>query len=111
MPNEELTELLKKGSAVWNDWRQQNLMTRPDLSGADLKSLDLRRAVLDGADLSDADLSGSDLSEAKLVYANLCGAVLAGDTEPDREGAVNLNRADLTRAAGCISSAPAGPVM
>lgn len=53
--NEEAKEILKKGVAAWNEWRQQNQEVVPDLRGARLNGLDLRRAVLDHVDLSETN--------------------------------------------------------
>lgn len=98
MANYQQLELLKKGAASWNEWREQNQDVDLDFHAAELRCLDLRLANLDGADLSNAVLSGSDLSEARLSYANLCDAVLAADSTPHSD-TVNLSGADLTRAA------------
>lgn len=81
MADQDHLALLKRGVAVWNEWRRQNPHIQPDLSGAvlvetDLKEVDLRRANVRRADLSGADLRGAlldeaDLSEAKLIKADL----------------------------------------
>ena len=64
-------------------------LSRANLSGADLSGANLSRADLFGADLSGADLSGADLSGANLSRANLSGADLSG---------ANLSRANLSGA-------------
>jgi Pentapeptide repeats (8 copies) len=92
MANDEHVEMLRKGVAAWNAWRDENPNIRPDLSGAKtLIKANLRGANLSGADLSEADLSEADLSMGNLIAANLSaadlnGAVLSG---------ANLGRADL----------------
>ncbi len=111
MANQEHLEILTKGVAEWNSWREANPGIRPDLveadfveadlsgadlgeanlSGADLREANLSGADLSGADLSEADLSGADLSEANLSRANLNGASLI---EANLSGA-NLSGADL----------------
>ena len=98
MANKEHLELLEKGVAVWNEWRQRDSGTNPDLRGASLRDLDLRQVNLNGADLSGADIGGTDLSGAGMVYANLCGVV----RKPDAGGftrTANFKGADLSRAA------------
>lgn len=36
MANEEHLRILKQGAEVWNQWRQENLEIKPDLSEANL---------------------------------------------------------------------------
>jgi hypothetical protein len=36
MANDEHVAILKKGVDVWNEWREQAIHIKPDLSGADL---------------------------------------------------------------------------
>ena len=75
-------------------WRDQCLITRPDLSGANLYRTNLRGVNLDGADLVEADLRGARLAGAELMGAKLAGARLA---EADLTRA-NLVGADLSEA-------------
>jgi uncharacterized protein YjbI with pentapeptide repeats len=82
--NEDHLKILQRGVLVWNQWRREKLIARPDLRGADL----------DGADLRDADLRWTNLSEANLNEANLNGANL---WRADLSGA-NLRRANLVNA-------------
>lgn len=89
--------------------RQQGLLDRGALKGADLHEANLRGANLNlaglaGADLTQADLSGADLSVADLQSASLCQSVLektkllwAGLQGADLSGA-DLREADLTGA-------------
>jgi hypothetical protein len=37
MANEEHVALLKQGVEVWNKWRKENPVVRPDLNGANLR--------------------------------------------------------------------------
>ncbi len=99
MANEEHLAILKKGVAVWNEWRKRNLSVRPDLAEAVLKGIDLSGAILYGADMRGADLAGADLLGADLREANLCGAGLSGGDflGADLRGA-QLSEADLGRA-------------
>jgi uncharacterized protein YjbI with pentapeptide repeats len=83
--NEHLT-LLRRGTKVWNEWRERNPDVVPDLGGADLSSADLSEADLSEADLSGANLSEANLSQAHLRMVNLSEAYL---------GAANLFRAEL----------------
>jgi hypothetical protein len=95
---------VRQGSAIWNEWREQNANIKPDLEGASLNGVQLRNANLGDAilieadlreaDLREADLSGADLTlaylrAARLDNAKLCGAFLVG---------TNLINADLTDA-------------
>lgn len=45
-------DFLKRGAKVWNEWRQQNPTTKPELIEADLESANLHEADLQGARLS-----------------------------------------------------------
>jgi hypothetical protein len=117
-------ERLRRGSEVWNLWRQSNPDIRPDLIHANLNGLvleaanlhkavlarsDLSGAMLSKSDLSDSDLSrtdlggadlnGSNLSRAHVVEADLSGANLRGVSmrSANLSGA-NLRNADLTNA-------------
>ncbi len=72
-----------EGVNAWNEWRLQESVVRPDLSGAELHEADLtwanlRGAILRGANLVAADMTEADLSEADLSEANLRGASLRG---------------------------------
>jgi uncharacterized protein YjbI with pentapeptide repeats len=68
---------LKQGAAVWNAWRHEHRIARPDLSAADLRGLDLAQADLGWADLREADFTGCNLGWARLVAADLRGADLS----------------------------------
>jgi uncharacterized protein YjbI with pentapeptide repeats len=102
MANDEQVEMLKKGAAAWNTWRQENpdiRDIRPDLSGADLSGADLSGADLSGADLSRADLGRADLSEAILGKAILTMADLReADLRLAYLGEANLREANLSEA-------------
>ena len=83
MANREHLELIRKGTATWNDWRSANPGIRPDLREADLNGVELREANLCDADLNGAilrraKLSGADLRAADLRGADLSGALLDG---------------------------------
>jgi hypothetical protein len=114
MANDEHVAILEKGVEVWNAWRHEFWLRKPDFSGANLSGADLTRANLSGvdlreaklfqsqlfgADLRGANLSGADLSEANLSNAALTGANLVGALLFD----TNLREADLTGAdlTGC----------
>lgn len=119
MAKREQLDLLKRGVKEWNQWRDTNPYTRPDLSDADLRAarlsgaylsrVDLRAARLSGARLNnanlrrshlrEANLSGADLREANLSEVDLSGADLSGACLREaclREG--NLSGADLGEA-------------
>lgn len=119
---EELLELLKQGSKIWNEWRVTSAdfdIGDVDLSGADLSGADLNVAYLTGVNLSEANLSGANLSgaylnganlsHAQLKEANLSNAHLRGAnlSEAQLRGAnlngahlsgINLSRANLRKA-------------
>jgi hypothetical protein len=99
MANDEHVEILKKGVAVWNAWRNENPSgIRPNLRLATLSRVNLREANLGGADLSRANLRGADLSRANLRGADLSRANLRGAyLNADLIGA-NLGGADLSGA-------------
>lgn len=83
MAVQEHLAVLYEGVNAWNEWRLQESVIRPDLSGATLREADLtwanlRGAVLRGADLVAVDMTEADLSEADLSDANLRGASLRG---------------------------------
>src|SRR5271165_973187 len=96
MANPEHLNFIQQGIESWNEWKEKNPASLPDLSGADLSGADLRGADLSKADLSKADLSkahlfGANLSSANLTSANLSSANLSG---ADLSGAY-LRGADL----------------
>src|SRR5258708_4531988 len=93
MANQEHLELLKQGTAVWNEWRKHHPEIQPDLSdaylikaelsdanlsNANLYRANLYRADLSNANLTDADLSRADLGFATFVRTNLKGTTLTG---------------------------------
>lgn len=83
-----------QGVEVWNQWREENFLLRPDLSHLDLSKKNFAGAKLFGVDLShanlcEANLSGTDFQEARLTAANLYGANLVW---------ANLGRANLCEA-------------
>jgi uncharacterized protein YjbI with pentapeptide repeats len=114
MADQSHLDVLLQDVEAWNEWREQNPSTIPDLPGADLSKADLlgadlSRADLTRADLSEANLTRADLSDgpipfqpvyvvvsasARLRDASLGGAILR---EADLTGA-NLVKANLTRA-------------
>lgn len=75
---------LKKGSIIWNRWRQLDEDLAIDLSNADLVNINLSGVNLSGVNLSKANLSGANLFGADLKGANLSEA--------------NLNEVDLSKA-------------
>jgi uncharacterized protein YjbI with pentapeptide repeats len=89
MANREDAARLKKGGALWNQWRRYSPDAWIDLSGADLSKVDLREVDLRRADLSEAYLMGTKLSGANLSGARLYNTYLRG---------VSLIRSNLTKA-------------
>jgi hypothetical protein len=109
MADRSQLKILRQGSEVWNDWRNQAGLMRADLSEANLRGAELSRADLSEANLREAELSradlfrtnlrGAELSRADLRKANLRVAELsrANLREADLRGA-NLSEANLSRA-------------
>jgi uncharacterized protein YjbI with pentapeptide repeats len=81
MANPEHVEVLKKGIAAWNVWREQYPNIRPKLDGIDLEGQHLRNANFKLVDFSGAilresrcykaDFTGADLSDANLEWVLL----------------------------------------
>ncbi len=72
----ECAKDIENGSTLWNNWRKNNNIQRPDLSGADLQSLTLHRYNFSGANLQNSNLSHTILLESHFIMANLDEAVL-----------------------------------
>jgi uncharacterized protein YjbI with pentapeptide repeats len=89
MPEAEHLEILKQGTDVWNQWREEKFYVRPNLRGADLRDVDVSKVYLGEADLTGVDLRGRDLSHAQLYDVDLTEAKLNN---------AKLVKADLTRA-------------
>ena len=104
MADQSQLDILVQGVESWNEWREQNPSTVPDLrvdfSGLwgnlmdPLYSVDLTGANFTGANLAGASFAGRDVSGASLSGANLSGANLS---EANLSGA-NLTEANLTGA-------------
>src|SRR5271166_437342 len=78
MANPEHLNFIQQGIESWNEWKEKNPASLPDLSGADLSG-----ANLSGADLSGAYLRGADLIQTRLIdtdfrQANLTGSSIYG---------------------------------
>jgi uncharacterized protein YjbI with pentapeptide repeats len=93
MANQEQVALLKRGSEVWNRWREKNPEVKIDLHKANF-----RDAVLGEANLRDADLNEAEFSGVYLTKADLCEAILVkayfNKATLDK---ANLNKANLSR--------------
>lgn len=124
MANPEHLFRLNQGALLWNKWRQQNLLVKPDLTnlefgrkslqgvnlsranlaGANLAGVDLWKANLVLADLTNADLSKARLRDANLIRANLSGArlqevnLLGANLNDSQLRDADFNRADLSLA-------------
>jgi uncharacterized protein YjbI with pentapeptide repeats len=97
MANQEHLDLLRQGVEIWNQWREEHLACKLDLSEADLKGFDLSRANLarvnlSGAQLREVNFSGAYLMEADLSRSNLSRASLGGAYLLE----TNLWKADLS---------------
>ena len=91
MADEAQVKILKKGVKAWNEWREVNPETRPDLSGANFRETDLHGADLNGADLVGITFTGGNLHKSILAKANLSEADIR---DVDLIGA-DLSQADL----------------
>jgi hypothetical protein len=115
MANPEHVKRLRRGTEIWNRWREENAEINPDLTGAQLARyrhnifgkrlsynlghLNLRATFLQGADLSYANLSEADLTGANLKEANLDHVDLANSRlRKARFTAANLAYANLANA-------------
>jgi len=67
----------KEDAGIWNRWRDEHNVERPDLRGADLSKLVLHGVNLQFADLTETRLMGASIV-ASLDYAVLNGADLTG---------------------------------
>jgi uncharacterized protein YjbI with pentapeptide repeats len=114
MADPEHLEILKRGTTIWNRWREENPTIHPNLGGADISRVDLsganllgahlrratlRRALLREANLRWADLHEANLHEARLRKADLSAAYLGGaDLSEAHMRDVNLSEAHLSGA-------------
>jgi len=107
MANIEQAEILNRGAAEWNKWRQKNRTVYPDLVGITLPYALLDEVNLENANLLEANFQGASLARANLRNTNLKDARLrratlrdANLTEVNLYGA-DLREADLTFAILC----------
>lgn len=119
MADKKHLEILTQGAQAWNNWREIEFYTRPNLRGADLSGIDLSdyylgEANLSGVDLSNRDFSGihlenadldgtnfnnTNLTDANLIRSYLFSADLVGaNLERANLQATDFRDADLTRA-------------
>lgn len=77
MANADHLRKLQQGVDVWNGWRREEPLVRPNLGRANLCKIDLREADLGKADLRGANLCGADLFETDFRNASLRGANLS----------------------------------
>ena len=94
MADEKHLELIEQGVEEWNQWRQANPESLPDLSGAYLFEAELSGANLSKVDLSRACLIGTNLKQANLSEANLQSLYASAANLED----VDLSKADLREA-------------
>jgi len=93
MANLRQVDILSDGVDVWNEWRDDNPQTRPDLQGVDLSEEELNEANLCNANLSGADFNGTNLTDADLTDAIAVNV----DFGSSILNFANLTRANLTR--------------
>lgn len=98
MAKQEHFEILKQGSKVWNEWREENPKLLPDLRDIDFE-WPRYEPDLSGADLTGADLRGAALNMIRLDRAILGGAHLRGAyLSSTILTSADLSRADLREA-------------
>src|SRR5258708_26362611 len=73
MADEQHLDVLLRGAAEWNRWRQDNPSILPDLVG-----VNLARARLDGVNLRDANLAHASFLKCQLADADFTNAILGG---------------------------------
>jgi tetratricopeptide (TPR) repeat protein len=113
MANQVHVRILQQGANVWNRWRKQHPMIKPNLKGVDLgisgmgqSEEELRRwglsedhilaIKLSAEGLQGINLSNSDLRKANLWKVNLCYADLRdANLQGAYLGDTNLSRANL----------------
>jgi uncharacterized protein YjbI with pentapeptide repeats len=99
MADKKHLEILNQGVEAWNNWREANFYTRPDLHDADLTGIDVSKIDLSGAYLGHVDFSGRNLNNAHLDNAELIRASFDdADVSVAELSRANLFRASLVRA-------------
>jgi len=78
MANHKHVEILSRGVPIWNQWREQDIDIKPNLSGTNLFQVNLSNANLRQTDLRKTDLRGAKLNEANLYKSDLRNANLKG---------------------------------
>jgi uncharacterized protein YjbI with pentapeptide repeats len=101
---EQVKLLREEGVETWNNWREINPESIPDLREANLAGVNLRTAELSNVDLSAADLSRADLTQARLTAARLSKAgfnqaiLLASELDHADLSGADLSETDLSSA-------------
>jgi uncharacterized protein YjbI with pentapeptide repeats len=101
---EQVKLLREEGVETWNNWREMNPESIPDLREANLAGVNLRTAELSNVDLSAADLSRADLTQARLTAARLSKAgfnqaiLLASELDHADLSGADLSETDLSSA-------------
>jgi uncharacterized protein YjbI with pentapeptide repeats len=104
MANHKHVEILFQGVTAWNQWREQDLDIKPNLSGcnlnkANLAHANLRQTNLRKTDLREANLVEADLFKADLRNANLRGVnAISSDLKGANLSGAHLISTDLSRA-------------
>jgi len=100
MANAEHIDVLRRGTTVWNAWRQQHPAIRPDFAFAELAGLkmafgvNLAGSCFDDANLQHTDFSGANFDNASLLRVNFAHSELRKTSFTS----ANLRRANLTAA-------------
>jgi len=105
MADSQQLALIRQGPKKWNQWRETNPLTNPDLSEAKLSEARLRGANLSKVDLSEADLSGATSARQNSAGRTSVGRISVGRSSARRTSVggahltgANLNRANLSGA-------------
>ncbi|HVG24293.1 MAG TPA: pentapeptide repeat-containing protein [Thermoanaerobaculia bacterium] len=104
----DLLQILDRGAAEWNRWREEIGETRlaivganldgKDLRGYDLHATDFLRVELAKADLSDANFFDARFHDCTLIGAKVDGARLGAQFGNSRLDEIDFRRADLREA-------------
>jgi TIR domain-containing protein/pentapeptide repeat protein len=63
MADKEQVEIIKKGTQIWHQWRNDHPEICPDLTGASLSGMDLRGIYLIDSDVRDANFESANLGQ------------------------------------------------
>ncbi|HJP95804.1 MAG TPA: pentapeptide repeat-containing protein [Candidatus Saccharimonadales bacterium] len=101
MTPQDYLDILNRGVAVWNHWRQENIEIRvnlreTNLCAAELNGINFNNTDLAYAQFQGAKLLGAEFEESNLIGADFTGATLRGARFQRSElDYSNMSKADL----------------